>query len=46
MISDIKNILGLTGSQYDLIIIIVCAWVLIYFIHLLFGVLMSSVNRL
>lgn len=46
MISDIKNILGLTGTQYDLIIVIVCVWVLIYFIHLLFCVLMSSVNRL
>lgn len=45
MIDIVKDILGITGNQYDYVLIIVCTWILVYFMYLLFNLVASVVNR-
>lgn len=45
MIAAIKDILGLSSSEYDLFIIIICTWIIIYFLYLIFNLVTGVINR-
>lgn len=44
MIGELKNILGITGNQFDLFLTFICCWIVCYFLYLLTNILVSSIH--
>lgn len=44
MIAELKNILGISGDQFDLILIMVSCWITVYFLYLLTNILVSFIH--
>lgn len=45
MLDIIKDIIGVSGNEYDYFLMLVCAWITVYFVYLLFNLVSSVVNR-
>lgn len=44
MITELRNIFGISGSEYDLFLIFIAGWIVVFFVHLITNILTSVIN--